>query len=383
MARIVVCGYMIRHPLAGNVLAYLHYLVGLHRLGHEVLYLEESGWPGSCYDPAARAYGDDPQPGLQIAQALLAEHGTRATVCFVNRDDGRTWGVTWEELKRVLAAADLLLNLGGVCWLPEFRLCRRRALVDMDPFFTQVGRFGGPLLDEHHVRFSYGANIGRPDCAIPTGGRDWLPTAPPVVPELWRCQPPAEGEGAADRPFTTVANWSAYGGVTHAGAHYGQKDEEFLRLLDLPRRTPQRLELALTGAGPEVRDQFAAAGWSIRDAAAVSADMRTYQEYIAGSRGELSAAKHAYVATRSGWFSDRSVCYLAAGRPVITQETGFSAILPTGRGLFAFQNMDDILDAIEAVESDYESHCRAAREIAEEFFAAEIVVGSVLERVGL
>jgi hypothetical protein len=379
MARIVVCGYMIRHPVAGNVLAYLHYLIGLHRLGHEVLYLEESGWPGSCYDPATRAYGDDPKPGLQIAQALLAEHGARATVCFVNRDSGRIWGVTWKELKRVLAAADLLLNLGGVCWLPEFRLGRRRALVDMDPFFTQVGRFGGPLLDEHHVHFTYGANIGRPGCTIPTADVDWRPTVPPVVSELWQNQLPAEGEEATDRPVTTVANWSAYGGVTYAGAHYGQKDEEFLRLLDLPRRTPQRLELALTGAGAEIRDRFVAAGWSVRDASGLSADMRTYQTYIAGSRGELSAAKHAYVATRSGWFSDRSVCYLAAGLPVIVQDTGFTDWLPADRGVLAFTSVEEAADCIARVNAAYTAHRQAAREIAEQVFSHRVVLPRLVD----
>src|SRR5207237_4882 len=148
-------------------------------------------------------------------------------VWYVDRDTGQVEGADWFELKRALRTADLLLNVGGVCWLPEFRLCRRRALIDMDPLFTQVGLFGGQSIDDHHVHFSYGVNIGHSNCAVPTGGVDWLATVPPVVLDLWR------GARESIRPsFTTVANWSAYGGVTYRDEHYGDKGEEILRLLD-------------------------------------------------------------------------------------------------------------------------------------------------------
>src|SRR5262245_15719678 len=209
MARVVVCGYMVRHPVAGNLLAFFHYVLGLHRLGHEVAYLEESGWPSSCYDPDPRHWHDHPHTGLRVVRALAAEHGMRVPVCYVNRDSGQVDGADWAEVKRMLGAADLLLNVGGVCWLPEFRLCRRRALVDMDPFFTQVAQFAARVLRDYDAHFSYGANIGRPGCTVPTGGVDWRSTVPPVVPELWEGAAPA-----AEAPFTTVANWSSYGGLT-------------------------------------------------------------------------------------------------------------------------------------------------------------------------
>ncbi len=373
MARIVVCGYMIRHPSPGNLLAFFHYVLGLRRLGHDVLYLEESGWSYSCYDPVTGDYGDDPGAGLRIVRALMAEHAVPSPVCYVNRDSGHVEGVDWAEVKRMLAAADLLLNVGGVCWLPEFTLCRRRALIDMDPLFTQAGRFGAWLLNEHHVHFSYGVNIGRPGCTIPTAGVDWLPTVPPVVPELW------EGASAApNAPLTTIANWSAYGAITYQGEHYGQKDEEFLRLLDLPSRTSQRLELALSGADPEVLEQLRAAGWMIRNSGEVNTDMPAYQAYISSSRGEFSAAKHAYVKTRSGWFSDRSVCYLAAGLPVIVQDTGFSDWLPTGRGVLGFSSVEEAADCIERVNGKYLAQRHAARGIAERTFSHTVVLPRLL-----
>ncbi len=374
MARIVVCGFMVRYPVAGNLLAYFHYVLGLHRLGHEVLYLEESGWPYSCYDPVTHDYGDDPHTGLRIVRTLMAKYGVKASLCYVNRDSGNVEGANWDDVKRMLAAADLLLNIGGVCWLPEFRLCRRRALVDMDPLFTQIGRFGAYLINDHHVHFSYGANIGRPGCTVPTSGINWLPTVPPVMSELWEDAPEMP-----DAPLTTIANWRAYGAVTYHGERYGQKDEEFLRLIDLPGHTTERLELALSGADAKVLERLRTAGWLVRNAGEVSTDVSTYRTYITGSRGELSAAKHAYVKTRSGWFSDRSVCYLAAGRPVILQDTGFSDWLPTGRGALAFSSVEEATDCIERVNAEYQAHCRAAKTIAERIFSHQVVLPQLLE----
>ena len=363
---------MLRHPLAGNVLAYFHYVLGLARLGHQVAYVEESGWPSACYDPATRRWEDWPVRGLEVVRALLAVCRLDAPVCYVDRDTGEVEGATWEDVKRMLREADLLLNLGGVCWLPEFRLCRRRALVDMDPLFTQLGRFGSEALAEHHVHFSYGANIGRAGCTVPDGGVDWLPLAPPVVADFW-------SGGAGDNgAFTTVSNWTAYGAIEYRGERYGQKDEEFLRLLELPRRTTQALELALSGAGGMNAGRLSKAGWRVRNGGEVSTDVGTYMQYVRASRGELSVAKHAYVKTRSGWFSDRSVCYLAAGRPVILQETGFSEWLPTGRGVLSFSSVDEAAARIEDVNGAYESHRIAARKLAETVFGHDVVLPRLL-----
>jgi hypothetical protein len=384
MARIVVCGYMVRHPVAGNLLAYFHYVLGLHRLGHEVVYLEESGWPNSCYDPWRCDCGDDPQAGLRAVRAAMSQCGVKIPVCYVHRGSGRVEGADWRQVKKFLQAADLLLNIGGVCWLPEFSLCRRRALIDMDPLFTQLGRFGAEGIEEYQTCFSYGANIGRPGCTIPSKGIDWLPTVPPVVEAMWQAPSASrarEGEAAApeDRPLTTVTNWSAYRGATYQGEYYGQKDQEFLALTELPLRTSQSLELAVAGAGPQVWEQLRRGGWSVRDAGEVSSDLPTYLGYICGSRGEFSAAKHAYVKTHSGWFSDRSVCYLAAGLPVVLQDTGFSDWLPAGCGVLAFSTIEEAAERIEALNAGYTLHCRAAAEIAANTFSYKVVLPRLIQ----
>jgi len=365
-------------------LAYFHYVLGLLRLGHEVLYLEESGWPESCYNPQAGTNSDDPTYGLQTLQDLMASFGVKVPICYVNRDSGQVQGLDWRDVKDMLRQADLLLNLGGVCWLPEFRLSRRLALVDMDPFFTQAGCFGVEGLNEHHVHFSYGVNIGQPDCTVPSGGIDWLPTVPPVVPEIWQISAlPRKNLEITDvvgAPFTTIANWSAYGGITYQGEHYGQKDEEFLRMLELPSKTPQRLELAVSGSSAETTERFRSAGWFIRDSGDISTDVSTYHNYILGSRGEFSVAKNAYVKTRSGWFSDRSVCYLASGRPVLLQDTGFSDWLETGSGIIPFKSSEEALAGIEEINRRYEFHCHAARKIAEDYFDARKVLSYLIDR---
>jgi hypothetical protein len=370
VSRIVVAGYMIRHPVAGMIFNYLQHLLGLRLLGHDVVYLEESGWPCACYDPQTGGYGDDPSAGIRIVESLLREQGARIPLLFVDREDWRVWGGDREDVRGLLRKADLLLNLGGVCWLPEFLDCRRRVLVDQDPFFTQVGRFGAEGLHEYHAYFSYGANFGRPGCRIPADRVEWKPTHPPVVPEIWPCA--CEDDPAA--PFTTVAHWSAYGGAEWEGEHYGQKDEEFLRIRNLPRYTPQKLELTLSGVDARTADELRDAGWTIRTGSCVSSSVPAYRRYLAGSRGELSVAKNAYVKSRSGWFSDRSVCYLASGRPAVLQDTGFTEWLPSSSGVQPFSTMEEAVDGIARINGRYVESCRAARELAETVFSYRVVL---------
>lgn len=373
MSRVVVAGYMLRLPAAGNVLAYFQYVLGLHRLGHEVTYVEESGWPYSSYDLRTEQWIEHPAGGLALARALVGRHCPGVRVLWVDRDSGRIDGASREEFREVLASADLLVNVGGVCWLPEFALCRRRALVDMDPFFSQIGGFASKVLADYDVHFSYGTNLGRSGCTVPTAGVAWQPALPPVVVDLW-----ASGADVREAPWTTVANWSAYGGVEYEGRHYGQKDEEFLRLVDLPAAVPARLELALGGGG-DVFPLLHEHGWGAFDAGVLSKDIDVYSGYVTGSRGELSAAKHAYVKTRSGWFSDRTACYLAAGRPAVVQDTGCRAV-PDGCGLLFFDGPPQAAAAIRAVERDYDGQAAAAGELAREHFAHDVVLPALLDR---
>ena len=227
--------------------------------------------------------------------------------------------------------------------------------------------------------FSYGENFGAPDCDVPLGRWHYIPTRPPVVLDWWQTEAPA----AVSAPFTTVGNWrqSSKELVWNGRRLSWSKDEEFARFLDLPVRSAQAFELALSFLDEASRTMLIGKGWRVADAAALSRD--TYRRYIQQSRGEFTVAKAQNIVLRSGWFSDRSACYLAAGRPVITQDTAFGNIIPTGRGLFAFQTMDDVLAAVEAIQADPAGQCRAAREIAAEWFAAEKVLGRVMIDTGL
>ena len=377
MARIVVSGYMVRYPLAGMALAYLHPILGLRRLGHEVAYLEESGWTRSCFDPVQRKMGDDPTMGLARVRSFFDHIGLDCDVFYVNRESGQVHGGDWKEVKRILREADLLINFGGACWLSEFRLATRLAFVDIDPLFTQTGHLGAESIDRHDIHFTYGVNVGSPGCSVPTGDIEWRGCAPAVVPDLWEKHVLTEPE--TQHPFTTVANWAAYGSIVYEGLHFGQKDEQFVQLLNLPGLTPQPLELALAGADPGTWQTLQSAGWSLRDAVELSVDLPRYQAYIGASRGELSVAKQGYVKTRSGWFSDRSACYLAAGRPVILQETGFSDWLPVGQGLLSFSDLDEAVICLEQVNANYRSHCRAAARIAEERLSFSAVIPPMLD----
>jgi hypothetical protein len=375
--KIIVAGYMIRYPLAGMMMAFFHYLLGLSRLGHRIIYVEESGWPDACYDPWTGGYSNDPSAGLNALMRLAERFGLDSTTfCYVDRETGETSGISMGNLRGHLASADLLLNIGGTCSLPEFELCRRRALIDMDPVFTQAGRFGGRDLSEYDAHFSYGANIGFPECSVPDAGLHWYPTIPPVVPELWSDQADQPAESAS---LTTVCNWSAYGAIEYAGEHYGQKDEEFMRLGDMPRRSRELLELALSGADAAVQAKLREWGWKLRDATEVTIDFDAYADYIDRSRAEFSVAKHAYVRTQSGWFSDRSVCYLASGRPVVLQDTGIGRWLPASPAVLTFSTPEQALECLESMRSDYRLRCRSARDLANDLFGSEVVLPKLLE----
>jgi hypothetical protein len=373
VARIVVSGYVVRYPLGGNVWAHLHYALGFHRLGHEVWFVEDSGgWDDSCYDPELGDMTSDPSVGLSVLGDVMGLLGMERR--WVYRDHGgRCHGPEALDVDELIAAADLFVDVGGASYFPAMRRARCRAYVDMDPVFTQLGRFGGEeRLAEYDLLFTYGANIGR-SATVPTGGLRWRPLAPPVVLDLWeRAEPAADG-----RAWTTVASLSSYGAVEHGGERYGQKDTEFLRLAGLPDLTPCRLELAADPDG-EPETVLARHGWRVVDARGVSRDPWRYRAYVQSSRGELSVAKGAYVKARSGWLSDRTATYLASGRPAVVQDTGVPLELVADGGLSVFRTAVDAAAALERVEASYEAESRAARALAERHFDARKVLESLL-----
>jgi hypothetical protein len=295
-------------------------------------------------------------------------------------------GLSRERVSRLYREADALINLCGATRLREEHLsCPIRIMIDSDPIYEQIkyaraDPAARAYLEAHTHFFSYGENLGAEDCPVPLSGLAWRPTRPPVLPDLW----PA----AHDAPdsLTTIATWENKGkNIEFAGQHYvWSKHSNFLRFLEMPRRRPATgFSIAMDPPDQAVRAKLSDAGWRIVDPGPISAGMDAYRDFIARSRGEFTVAKDIYVRPNSGWFSDRSVCYLAAGRPVITMRTGFSKFYPTGRGLFEFTTEDEALAGIDAICTDYRGHSRAARELAREHFAADRVLSALMAATGL
>jgi hypothetical protein len=373
---IIFAGTIGRFPVGGHAWIDMQYLLGLRALGHDVYYLEECGAESWVYDWRAGALTTDLAYPTDYVRACLEPAGLGDR--WIYRAGDRAVGMPPSELLEVCRCADLLIVRGaplGV-WREEHRWPRRRAFVDVDPGFTQIRLAKGqPDLVETVARceraFTIAQRIGAPDCSVPAVGIGWLRTLSPVHLPAW---PPVD-DGAASR-FTTIMQWRSYHDVEYGGVRYGNKEREFPRYMDLPRHTAQPLQLALTGAPAHAFRQH---GWEVVEGWAASLTPEAYQRYVQRSRAELCVAKHGYVATRAGWFSDRSVCYLASGRPVLVQDTGLEDWLPTGEGLLVFGDPPGALRGIDAINADYGRHRAAARRLAEEYFAADRVLPAFLD----
>jgi hypothetical protein len=379
--KIVLLGMMTKIPVAGVVWQTIHYLVGFQRLGFESYYVEaHARTPGMLM----RAEGDD--------SALLAAGFVHETLSRFGLDgrwayqalhnDHRVYGMTERELRRLYSSADLIINLhGGTEPRPEHYETGRLVYLETDPVQLQLElrwkkQWTIDFLDHHCAFFTFGENIGNADCELPSPKQfQFLPTRQPVVIDFW-----PNKQTSDNGRFTTVANWrQGWRNVKFRGELYTwSKHTEFLKIIELPGQTSQSLEIALSRCPDEDKNMLEEKGWKTRRALDFSLDIDSYAQYIASSRGEFTVAKDQNVRLRSGWFSDRSATYLAAGRPVVTQETGFSNALPVGAGLFAFLTIEEILGALDAINSDYELHRRAAREIACNYFSHDLVLGRLL-----
>jgi hypothetical protein len=383
--KIVLFGMMSKMPVAGVVWQTVHYLVGFERLGYEVYYVEAHARTPSMFmereeDGSARA--------ADFIADVMARFDLGDRWAFhALHDDGRCYGLGERQLNELYRSAALLINLhGGTNPQPEHYATNRLVYLETDPVALQIELFNGEqttidFLAPHCAFFTFGENYGNPDCGLPVSDRfHFKPTRQPVVVDFWERRD--GGEGGA---FTTIGNWQqAWGEIWYRGeVYHWSKHHEFLKVLDLPTRTAQPFELALSSYSDEDKRMLEDCGWSVRPALDISDNIDAYRAYIAGSRGEFTVAKDQNIRLRSGWFSDRSATYLAAGRPVITQETGFSNMLPTGEGLFAFTTPEDAVVAVEKVNADYDRHCRAAREIAREQFNYDVVLSRLLKEVGL
>lgn len=386
--KIVVLGFMGGCPIAGVIWQHIHYIVGLQRLGHEVWYVEDGlRYP---YDPEAYTITEDFSYAARTLERLASQYGFENRWCFCARygEEPKTAGLDIAQLRALYRDCDAALNICGSHDLNDDLLSVRRLIyVESDPGVEQIKIDLGDTaardyLSHHAVLFTFGEAVGTERFSVPLHGLEWHPTRQPVVTDLWNTGVLPE-IGAV---YTSICNWSTSGkkDIEWRGSNYlWSKSLEFLKFVEAPRRCGETFELATDIKEEGERQRFLHNEWRLVDPHSLSIDWDRYREYIRGSKGEFTVAKDQYTRLHTGWFSDRSACYLAAGRPVITQETGFTEFYGGDEGLLSFRNMDDIVAAAESVRADYPRHAHAALEIAREYFEAEKVLASLLARAGV
>jgi ATP-binding cassette subfamily B protein len=383
--KIVLLGMLTKIPVGGVAWLVGQYAAGFERLGYEVYYVEAHARTPSMF------MRDEHDDGTRRAVRYLARIADRFGLgdrwAFqALHEGGHCYGMSAEQLDRLYRDASLIINMhGGTLPLPEHVANERLVFLGTDPVELEVEvhnahRGAIEFLGQHVAWFTWGLNFGNPSCRLPWARFPFVPSPPPVVLDFWDNDVTPDGA-----PFTTIGNWrQAYRNVEFDGHVYRwSKHQQFMRILELPRLAQTPLELALGSYEADDRNTLVEHGWSVRPALEISRDLDRYREYIVDSAGELSAAKEQNVHFRSGWFSERSATYLASSRPAILQDTGFGAALPTGEGLFAFGDVDEANAALEAVQADPEHHRRAAREIAREYLSHDVVLGDMLEHMGL
>jgi hypothetical protein len=385
LSRIIVSGVIAnKYRNGGAVWTRLSWILGFQRLGFEVTFVEQIG-PESCVDERGEATEFLCSVPLEYFKRVTEEFGLTGSSALIYDGGREVYGMTEADLLDLAGEAALLVNISGhLTYEPVMERARCKAWIDVDPGFTQFWHAegtGGAQVSGHDLYYTVGENIGKPFCAIPAGGIEWRPVRQPVALDLW----PVSYEGERQR-FTTIASWRGpFGSVWHGGKTYGLKVHEFRKFIELPRRTPYTFELALDIHPAEVNDLelLDRNGWRVVDPKAAVGDPDSFRRYVHGSGAEFSAAQGIYVDTESGWFSDRTTRYLASGKPALVQDTGFSRNLPVGEGLLAFRTLEEAVAGAEEIQSDYETHARAARHIAETVFASDVALRPILEDAGV
>ena len=354
----------------------MQYLIGLRELGHDVFYLEDCGTESWVYEWETDDTTTDIEYPASYVRSCLEPIGFEGK--WIYRAGDRSAGMDLDDFIQVCSQADLLIVRANpiLLWRDEYDWPSRRIFIDVDPGFTQMGLVNGNTDLAQTVKrcerlFTFGQCIGRADCAIPTAGRKWFNTLPPV--SLQNLQPAGTGPG---NYFTSLMDWRGFTDVSYKGVLYGQKDREFPKFIKLPRLTSQELLVGLLGAPTEWLSDY---GWKVVPGGQASRTPSLYHNFIQSSRAEFGVAKHGYVTTRGGWISDRSACYLASGRPVLVQNTGQEDCIPVGEGFVTFRNIDDALKGIEAINADYKRHSRSARALAKQYFHSDKVLSTLLE----
>lgn len=390
--RIIVTGLVGLHPVGGVAWDYLQYVIGLARMGHEVYYHEDTwSWP---YDPVRKSQTDDPSYSICFIKNFLSHYAPELTDHWhYHHLHQSSHGMSKQAFNQIAKTADLFLNVSGASIIPD-NLADScvKVFLDTDPGYNQIvfsEKFGWSENVErwcesvlsHDRFFSYGENINQTDCIIPRLGLDWGVTRMPIIPDLW--QPVVNAGYRQTDAWSTVMTWSDFKGpVIYKGKEYYSKGKEFEMLLNLPGRIAEPVKVAIGGKDVP-GEALSEKGWQVVDGPSATLLPADYQQFINTSRGEISTAKHIYVATRSGWFSCRSACYLAAGKPVVAQDTGYSEYIPSGLGLIAFSDLQEAIDGMESVTADYNKHQLAATRIAREYFGYDRVLKKLLSELGL
>jgi hypothetical protein len=380
---IVVAGSLAQRPHhGGHTWVLLQYLLGFRRLGWDVLFLDRLE-PDMCVDTVGSAAPLRNSDNLRYLTKVMDGFGLGDDWALLFDRGREVVGLERREVIDRVARSAFVLNVMGFLDDSEMlSAAPRRVFLDIDPGFGQMWRALG-LHDPfrgHDDYVTIGENIGKPECTVPTGGIEWITTKQPIVLDEWTV---ARGPGDA---FTSVGAWRGpYAPVEYEGQVYGLRVHEFRRFVDLPLRTRETFEVALDIHEAEVDDlgRLGQAGWALVDPRIVAGDPWRYRAYVRRSRAELMVAKNMYVQSRSGWFSDRSICYLASGRPVLAQDTGLASVVPTGAGLLSFATLDEAIAGVETITGDYDRHSCSARAVAEEHFASDRVLPRLLDRLGV
>lgn len=366
--------------MGGLAWVYMQYLAGLRELGHDVYYLEDCGEGSWVYNwDLQETVTDLRYPASYVTDCL---DGIGLAGKWIYRAGDDCEGISIADFSDICAQADLMImhTVPITVWRPEYDLPRRRTFIDVDPGFSQMMLANGDrdlhyAVDRCERVFTIGQRFGAPDCPVPDAGREWLKTRPPVFLPDW----PQVSEGTGEF-FTSVMQWRGFKDISFNGFDYGQKDKEYPKFIDLPQKTSQPFLIGVIGAPPDLLSQH---GWTAISGEDTARTPWTYRKFIQDSRAEFGVAKHGYVSMRSGWFSDRSVCYLASGRPVLLQDTGQSDWLPVGEGIFIFSDQTEALQGVDAINADYELQRQQARRIAKEYFSTDHVLTALLDQAML
>lgn len=389
--RIIIGGFIGLYPTGGVTWDYIQYVLGLHLLGHDVYYVEDT-MQYSHYQLPGQSW-DDASAAVAYLQSVMNRFGLSERWAYRDIASGECFGLTNAKLAEVIATADIFINVSAATYLRgEYQQIPVRVLIDSDPMFTQVQDWRDDAQDESyaHIRqryswyshlFSFGENLGRDDCRVPLYDLNWKVTRQPICLDYWKY---SDVVATSQPSFTSVMNWSTRKKMIYRQEEWGQKDVEFKKYMDVPHNLKGADFNIVMAVSKDFKHEVNKAslnelGWNILCPENAIATTGAYQQFIQQSTGEFSVAKEAYVKSRSGWFSCRSACYLASGRPVVTQDTGWSKFIPSGKGLFAFNDPHTAVDALKTVAADTKKHGQAARRIAEEYFDSNMVLSELLE----